>query len=638
MKETSGKFHSMLLLLVPLVCGFSIGFSKTSSRHHRGQYAAPKMFPSFNRCRKDMTNGERRVAKRLLEKCADDVLLWYDVPIGKKSRYPDFIVFNPKSGIMILEVKDNCLSKVIKADKKTWEIDTPTGRKTKSNPMEQARKNVFAVKEELEKKTELLNSNGNLIIPWTYGVVFSNIKRKNLEGTSLLKTIDAKKIICKDEISGNVNKEDFQTRLDNMFEYKQRGSTLSLRQLDLIRYQIFPEYRIPQKLRSAISPSKQVINVMDLQQEQFARNIGSGHRVIHGVAGSGKTVLILHRARELAKSSSSRKPILILCYNKPLANFLSAEVEAKAKVVQVCHFHKWCRDQLVANNLPLANKFQPVDTMMRDMVDRVIEGVKEGEIARQQYQAILIDEAHDFEPEWLQLMAEDMLDHTTNDLLVVYDDAQNIYRKESKKILSFKSVGIEARGRTTIFRVNYRNTRQILETVLSVDDANVLGERTSHEDGIPQVHPVASIREGDFPIMINASCLQEEITKIGNCFRKSKDEGYEWLDMATLCRNQYQMELCAKILTKLRIPNEKRTAGSFDPQSNSVKLLTMHACKGLQFPLVAIVGVGNMKNTEDEIKLFHVAGTRARDCLFLGISGNGPFSKKLLSFKDLKGF
>ncbi|STI82993.1 DNA helicase II [Escherichia coli] len=30
------------------------------------------------------------------------------------------------------------------------------------------------------------------------------------------------------------------------------------------------------------------IKIMDIQQEILARNIGDGHRVIHGVAGSGK--------------------------------------------------------------------------------------------------------------------------------------------------------------------------------------------------------------------------------------------------------------------------------------------------------------------------------------------------------------
>ena len=56
----------------------------------------------------------------------------------------------------------------------------------------------------------------------------------------------------------------------------------------------------------------------------------------------------------------------------------------------------------------------------------------------------------------------------TNSLLVLYDDAQSIYERTQKKNFSFKSVGIQAQGRTTILKINYRNTKQILQDRKSV--------------------------------------------------------------------------------------------------------------------------------------------------------------------------
>ena len=35
---------------------------------------------------------------------------------------------------------------------------------------------------------------------------------------------------------------------------------------------------------------------MDLQQGKLARSLGDGHRVIHGVAGSGKNMILGYRA------------------------------------------------------------------------------------------------------------------------------------------------------------------------------------------------------------------------------------------------------------------------------------------------------------------------------------------------------
>ena len=68
---------------------------------------------------------------------------------------------------------------------------------------------------------------------------------------------------------------------------------------------------------------------MDLQQEQLARSLGDGHRVIHGVAGSGKTMILSYRAEYLAKASPGSKPVLVLCYNQPLAVKLDAVMAAK---------------------------------------------------------------------------------------------------------------------------------------------------------------------------------------------------------------------------------------------------------------------------------------------------------------------
>ena len=56
-----------------------------------------------------------------------------------------------------------------------------------------------------------------------------------------------------------------------------------------------------------------IIKVMDLKQEKLARGLGAGHRVIHGVAGSGKTMILGYRCMHLAKLL--HKPILVLCYN-----------------------------------------------------------------------------------------------------------------------------------------------------------------------------------------------------------------------------------------------------------------------------------------------------------------------------------
>ena len=98
---------------------------------------------------------------------------------------------------------------------------------------------------------------------------------------------------------------------------------------------------------------------------------------------------------------------------------------------------------------------------VQELVKSVINAVDCGEIPSAQYGAVMIDEGHDFEQSWLKLIVG-MVDPETNNFLLLYDDAQSIYNKKSQLDFTLSSVGISARGRTTILKLNYRNTGQIL--------------------------------------------------------------------------------------------------------------------------------------------------------------------------------
>jgi superfamily I DNA and RNA helicase len=309
--------------------------------------------------------------------------------------------------------------------------------------------------------------------------VFTNITRNQIEKAipdNLRESLLPDHLmIYKNEMTESADAEQFQEQLWGMFNYN-FGGTLTLPQIDRIRWHLFPEIRInndedqvdlfgsndedEQETDQPIDKSlPDIIKIMDIQQEQLARSIGDGHRIIHGVAGSGKTMILGFRCLYLAQALN--KPILVLCFNITLAaklrNFISAK--GVGAQVQVYHFHDWCGQQLKTYHVDLISSDRPV---YERQVESVIDAVDKGLIPKGQYGALLIDEGHDFDEGWLKLVVQ-MVDPDTNSLLMLYDDAQSIYKNRTGLGFTLSSVGIQAKGRTTILRLNYRNTREILD-------------------------------------------------------------------------------------------------------------------------------------------------------------------------------
>ena len=590
-----------------------------------------------------MTPGERRLAERLEKKLDDDYLLWYDVPIGPRHLHPDFVVMHPRRGVLILEVKDWSLKTIQRADKQSWQVFIDGMLKTQPNPAEQARQYAHAVADALKRDPQLVHAEGQyqglLSFPWSYGVVFPNLTRKQFTDGQLDRVIEPHQVVCSDEMLEKVDAEELQSRLWGMFPFMMRG-VMSLPQIDRVRWIMFPEVRVQTQGalfddsdRDAELPG--IMRVMDLQQEQLARSLGDGHRVIHGVAGSGKTMILGYRAEYLAKAcTAASKPILVLCYNEPLAVKLASVMEAKglADRVHARHFHKWCRDQLVAFGQTLPGQIGR-DQYVAELVQRVIRGVDRKQIPSGQYQAVLIDEGHDFAPEWLKLVTQ-MVDPTTNSLLVLCDDAQSIYERSRSKQFSFKSVGIQAQGRTTILKINYRNTKQILQTA-SLIAADLLTADDKDDDGIPLLHPISCGRDGEAPLIIRLPTLRDEAARIADLLNAAHQEGHAWGDMAVICRHYPVMDECASALARRKLPYQVRKApGSFKPNADTIKVLTMHVSKGLEFAVVALPGVGQMPapgdDEQEEARLFYVAATRATQRLVITASGDGGFGRLLV--------
>lgn len=606
-----------------------------------------KFFPSRTTCRFD-TPGERRLAERLEKKLEDDYLCWFNVPVGPKALQPDFVLLHPLRGLLVLEVKDWKLDTIQSMDRYQAKIYADGLLKTLKNPMLQARAYAMEVVMMLQRDPELKQPAGaphagNLIMPFGWGVVMTAITRKQFEGTNLAEVLNPQQVLFQDEITETVDAEAFQQRLWNMFHHI-FPCQLSLPQIDRVRYHLYPEVRVntlPGQFglfAEQHAPLPTLIKVMDLQQEQLARSLGDGHRVIHGAAGSGKTMILGYRCAHLAQVSN--KPVLVLCYNKSLAGRLQQVLTERglSDKVKVRNFHAWCSDMLTAFNVDRPAQNLSVDAKMAQMVENTIDGVDRGQIPRAQYAAVLIDEGHDFQPEWFKLVVQ-MIDPESNSLLVLYDDAQSIYRsKGSKKGMdfSFASVGIQAQGRTTILRLNYRNTVEVL-SVARAFAVELLTARDAAEDGVPIVAPQSAGRRGAFPELLRCESDWQEYNCIVERIRDEQGQGRALDDMAVIYRSTSQAQHIERALSEAGIAfasgQSAKGRSTLYGAEDAVKIVSMHSSKGLEFGMVLIPGLGDMpKKGEDEVdeaRLLYVAMTRAIDRLVMTYRAPSSFTLRI---------
>lgn len=600
-----------------------------------------------------MTAGERLLARTLQKQLEDDYLVWYDVPVGKHRRYPDFIILHPGRGLLFLEVKDWKPETLKRMSKSEVTLHTERGQVIQPHPLEQARQYAYAVVDLLSRDPQLCHLagpyQGKLVMPYGWGVVLTNITRKQLaaaipdEGRDIL--LPDHLTLYKGEFSETIDAEAFQQRLWDMFHYR-FGQPLSLPQIDRIRWHLFPELRIdaptqhdlladPLQAPASVEDTlPDVIRIMDLQQEQLARSLGEGHRVIHGVAGSGKTMILGYRCLYLAQAL--QKPILVLCFNITLAARLRAFLSAKGigAQVQVYHFHDWCGQQLRTYHV----EAQPGEApLFERQVQAVIHAVDRGQIPRAQYGALLIDEGHDLEADWLKLVVQ-MIDPGSNSLLLLYDDAQSIYKKHSGLGFTLSSVGIQAQGRTTILRLNYRNTREILAFAYGFA-RRYLDPKTSDDDHIPLIEPQAGGTSGPPPVIKPLANFAEELDYTTACLCKWHANGVALRDMAVLYATHTQGEQLARRLKQAGLPcqwlADRPRKMAYDSEADSLPLMTLHSSKGLEFERVILIGIGQMDDSDHarphSARVIYVGMTRARKYLVVANSGNNAFGQQMLA-------
>jgi superfamily I DNA/RNA helicase len=180
-------------------------------------------------------------------------------------------------------------------------------------------------------------------------------------------------------------------------------------------------------------------------------------------------------------------------------------------------------------------------------------------------------------------------------------------------------------SRSVDLPVNYRSTRTILEAARAVLGAQpgmggqLVGIR---DDGDPIL-----IRRHHDPVS-EAAYLCDRVVELGK-------QGLHLGDMAILYRLRSQGEILRRVLEERGVPFLDTAPGFHSDSSNVIRLLTLHAAKGLEFRHVFICGANQgllplgFNDTAEERRLLFVGITRARDSVEISYQARPEFSQAM---------
>lgn len=251
---------------------------------------------------------------------------------------------------------------------------------------------------------------------------------------------------------------------------------------------------------------------------------------------------------------------------------------------------------------------------------------------------IIVDEAQDLGVPELRMLAA-ISDGSPGSLFFAGDLGQRIFQEP----FSWKSLGVDVRGRSQTLKVNYRTSHQIRNSVDGLLPRLVRDVDGNQEDRRGTV----SVFNGPEPKTILARDAEQESSEIAEWVTEMLDGGISAEDIGLFVRSNDELSRARAVVKALTL-KPLELSERLEDRNGRISIGTMHLAKGLEFRAVAVMACdedilplqARVETVADEAELdevfeterqlFYVACTRARDHLL--VSGVKPASE---FFSDL---
>lgn len=469
------------------------------------------------------TRGEAKLHE-ILQRLPEHWEAWYKPDLNGLS--PDFVVLAPEFGILVIEDKFWRPGTILQGDRNEILIkDKDAASRRVTHPAKQVRSYCFRlidlIKTQRYGKRFLRPAGphqGKLSFPIARLVTLSNITDEQLNdpARNLQPLFDPATTATCDQLDTwlTMPEAELVSTFQSFFAPYWTIPGFDEEELKALRMVINPQVDLTDQFRTdelihaprPIDDQQDVLKVFDRRQERCAMNVGEGHRILFGVAGSGKTLILLTRARLLAKQNPDAE-ILLTCYNKALSQWIAGHL-CDAPKVTVTTFHGWG----LRNGIRFANRSD------EEYGNALLDELRHGKDDAKRFDAVLVDEAQDFEPNWFSCLLSAMKDPENGDLLIVADAAQGLYRRSR---ISWKDLGIKAAGRSHSQRFdldqNYRNSTEILtvaETFATRAEMQLRGDEYDSLRSV-RIDPRSAYRgTGASPLLFLRPSWEEEVSTV----------------------------------------------------------------------------------------------------------------------------
>ncbi len=443
-----------------------------------------------------VNNSEKDVWRRLCRQLPDECVVLPNLRLSDrhKDHEADLVVLMPGSGIVVVETKGG---HVWAGEEGHWYITRELGVE-RIHPVDQARDALYAIRGYIEADARW-GSRGR--VRWSHHVVLAKTDLPD----------DFSMPDCpRWMISGRADFGVLGERIwDTTSLHRTDARPPSREDTELIR-EILVGRGLPALDPTALAEDRaELANRLTMEQANLLGVTRLLNRLeIRGGAGSGKTVLAIRQASDLAggRLTGERQRVAVVCYSYGLAHHLRRELLKGSRAK---------RPAFVGTFEDLARSWGIEITGSRDdsgYWETALPSAMAGRASElthdQRFDSIIVDEAQDFAENWWTPIVGCLRDENTGGVFAYSDERQKVFDRFGRPPVALVPLVLDH---------NLRNTRQIAESFAPLAPTSMV------------------LRGGDGPeVEFVPTTTSESIERADDQVERLLDEGWEPKDVVLL--------------------------------------------------------------------------------------------------------